>query len=333
VRVGDVVTGRVQGVNERKKLVFVEVLPGVVGICHVSELDFTFVENIAAFARPGELLPFEVLQLDGGSMSLQLSLKRAHGQQPRPLPSLLDGGRPFVWKEGMPVFESLRQQRNGARDGGSLRIVAPRAPTVTAPAAEASSPNQALDLEAELTAAAEERRNLVAQIRELRQQGKKEKQAAEARYRDLEKRLLGEADPSASERSFLLAIRLWHARQFDEGDRTDHPLLRMCVGPKFLASVRETDGIEIDKVIEVCGQVAADLAHKVPGRDVHALRDGSRGAGSMTRGRDGAKAWRYALQVGTPSARRLHWWNVPGPDGAVIEFARIGTHDSLDLPE
>jgi hypothetical protein len=97
--------------------------------------------------------------------------------------------------------------------------------------------------------------------------------------------------------------------------------------------VRETDGIEVDKVLEVCAQVAASLAHKIPGREVHPLRDGSRGAGYVTRRRDGAKAWRCALQVKTPSARRLHWWNVPGPDGGVIEFACIGTHDSLDMPE
>jgi hypothetical protein len=86
-------------------------------------------------------------------------------------------------------------------------------------------------------------------------------------------------------------------------------------------------------MLEVCAQVATNLPHKIPGREVHPLRDGSRGAGSVTRGRDGAKAWRCALQVKTPSARRLHWWNVPGPDGAVIEFACIGTHDSLDMPD
>lgn len=232
------------------------------------------------------------------------------------------------------MFESLRQRHGRSDAGGTgLRIVAARAPSVTTPAAETPTADRVPALEAELAAANEERQNLVTQIRELRQQSKKEKQAAEARYKDIEKRLLGETDPLASERAFLLGIRLWHARQFDEGERTEHPLLRMRVGPKFLDSVRETDGIEVEKVLEVCAQVAANLAHKIPGREVHALRDGSRGAGYVIRDRDGANGWRCALQVKTPSARRLHWWNVPGPEGALVEFACIGQHDSFAMPE
>jgi len=35
----------------------------------------------------------------------------------------------------------------------------------------------------------------------------------------------------------------------------------------------------------------------------------------------------------TSSARRLHWWKVPGRDGAVIEFACVCLHDAVDIPE
>jgi hypothetical protein len=131
----------------------------------------------------------------------------------------------------------------------------------------------------------------------------------------------------------VTAVRIAHARTFDEDDRVHKPLQRMRVGREFLASVRATQGIEVDKIVEVCVEVAADFAHEKAGRQVHPLRGGERGADARTRKRDGARAWRCALQVHTPSARRLHWWNVPGADGATIEFACIGVHDSVDIPE
>ncbi|HLQ37584.1 MAG TPA: hypothetical protein VK348_07275, partial [Planctomycetota bacterium] len=111
VRTGDIVIGRVQNVLAPKKIVFVDMLPGVVGVCHLRELDYTFVDDMNGFVRPGELLAFEILQLVDSTMSLQLSRKRALGQEPRQLPALVEGGRPFVWKEGMPQFENLRQMQ------------------------------------------------------------------------------------------------------------------------------------------------------------------------------------------------------------------------------
>lgn len=40
-----------------------------------------------------------------------------------------------------------------------------------------------------------------------------------------------------------------------------------------------------------------------------------------------------ALQVNTPSARRLHWWAIPGKAGQTIEFASVGLHDDFSIPE
>ena len=42
-----------------------------------------------------------------------------------------------------------------------------------------------------------------------------------------------------------------------------------------------------------------------------------------TRG-DGGVAWRCSLQVNTPSARRLKYWQLPG---GVVEFDSVGVHD------
>jgi hypothetical protein len=191
-------------------------------------------------------------------------------------------------------------------------------------------------LEQELKAAHEARAGLVSQIRELRereQAQKREARAAEDRTAALQKKYAGEDDPLESERAFLLGVRLWYARNFDEDARARNPLQRMRLHPRFLASVRELEGVDVEKVLEVCGQVAADVARTITAREVHPLRAGAGGSGATTRARDGARAWRCALQVKTPSARRLHWWRVPGEYGATIEFASVGLHDDVGIPE
>lgn len=335
VQVGDVLIGRVQNVLRAKNLVFVDILPGVVGVCHISELDYHRVHDMEDFVPPGELLSFRVMRMDPKNMRLQLSLRRAYGQEPRPSPSLVAGGQPFVWKEGMPMFESLRiaQQRDDGEDA-QVRILADRAAGSRAPAPDASE--QIASLIAELRAATEERTSLVGQVRELRQQNqqlKKEVRASEDRHDALQKKLAYDLDPVSSKRAFLLAVRVCHARTFDEHDRLEHPLRRMRVGSSFLDSLRELDGVDVSKVVEVCTQVAAGVAHKMPGREVHQLRSGSRGAGGHTRASDNAKAWRCSLQDNTAAARRLHWWSIPGQDGGIVEFASVGVHDDLSIPE
>jgi hypothetical protein len=107
----------------------------------------------------------------------------------------------------------------------------------------------------------------------------------------------------------------------------------MRVGPEFLRTLRELEGVTVDKVVEVCTQVACGMASAIPAREVHQLREGPRGAGGRTREADNAKAWRCSLQDNTASARRLHWWSVPGEDGGVVELASVGLHDEYGIPE
>ncbi|HVS20057.1 MAG TPA: hypothetical protein VMT18_15745 [Planctomycetota bacterium] len=66
---------------------------------------------------------------------------------------------------------------------------------------------------------------------------------------------------------------------------------------------------------------------------MHQIRAGSRGTTSRSSSGDGAQAWRCALQENTPSARRLHWWIVPGEGGATIEFASVDVHDGFGIPD
>jgi predicted RNA-binding protein with RPS1 domain len=332
VRVGEVLTGRVQNVLPEKGLVFVDLLPGVVGICHIRELDYRRVDDMTEYCSSGDLLPFRILDIDAAAMRLQLSLKQAYGDQARPSPSLVPGGKPFVWKSGMPMFESLRRRREG--DRSPLRTLARPSRPAAGPGPDVTERIEALT--AELEAASDERANLVSQVRELRQQvtqHKKDLRAAEDRYDALARRSAGELDPLSSERAFLLAIRLAYARMFEEHDRLEHPLRRMRIGPSFLRAVRELSGISIEKIVEVCTQVGCGIAPSIPAREVHQLRDGPRGAGNRTRASDGAKAWRCSLQDNTASARRLHWWSIPGENGGVIELASVVLHDDFSIPD
>lgn len=118
--------------------------------------------------------------------------------------------------------------------------------------------------------------------------------------------------------------------RYTEDDKRRYPLRAVTLGPEFVQRVRRLDGISAEKVAEVSADVAARRAHEFAGREVHALRAGEGVAPQRTRSRDGATAWRCALQIGTPSARRLHWWELP--DGA-IELASVGAHDDFSIPE
>lgn len=306
--VGDVVPGRVQ--STRDFGAFVEVLPQVTGLVHISELDWTFVDSVADFAVPGQIVSVKVMSIDPGSQKLELSVKRAHGTHPETLPSLVPDGVAFTWPD----------------DEG---------PEVDAVVSTEDLRDRVSSLTDELDAAVADRGQLAEANKRLREQVtelKKQLRSSEDSSAALERKFAPEIDPLDSERGFLLGVRLAYARLFDEGTREANPLRKMRVGSSFLESLRELDGIDIQKVLEVCAQVAANAAHELASREVHQLRGGSRGAGSMTREADGAQAWRCSLQVKTASARRLHWWAIPG-DSPTIEFAAVGLHDEFAIPE
>jgi|GEM_PF-2246505 len=289
---GDIVRARVCWVGDEYLLV--EVLPGAVLAVPKFELDYGPVRHPAEFVGLGQRVQVRILTLDVTQRG-RASIKQAHGRTVLPAPDLGDGYPQFL-------------------DGEPAPASPPPAPTDTA------------GLEDELRLAQESRREQARQIAELRK-----------RIRSLEDRLqhhaAGEVEPLASEPAFLTAVRVAYARSFDEGSRASHPLQRMRVGREFLAHLRSLEGVDAEKVVEVCAQVACGRAHEIPGRSVHELHAGDRaGAAGRTRASDGAKAWRCSLQDGTPGARRLHWWEIPGRDGRTIEFASVAHHDDVSIP-
>jgi predicted RNA-binding protein with RPS1 domain len=309
LHVGDIVQGRVVHIVDQQNYALIELLPDAAGIVFRPEVDHTFVEAIEDFLRVDELVDVKILALDVEAQRASLSVKAAQTSQstPRALPALIPGGVPFEWRAFL------------ARSGVEF--------TTTQGPREA----RIQELEGELAAANEDRSSLRQTVTSLRQ----DMRSLQGRYQDLERRATGELDPLSDERAFLRAVRLWHAREIGEGERSDYPLQSIRVGRQFLDTARSLDGISAEKIVEVAGQVACGRAKDLEGRDLHAL--GVAGPATATRQRervrDGAKAWRCALQVKSASARRLHWWLIPGPNGGTIEFASVAVHDMYDIPE
>jgi len=324
--VGQVVRGRVQNVKEFGA--FVELLPGANGLVHKSQMDFHFVNDPSEVVSIGDLVHVEILSLDAAAARAELSIKKAYGRPPRPAIALAAGELPFLGEEW------LEQEQRSARvdDPAALDALdAPGTPQRDEPLAlqEVETLRQrVLELESEVETLDEDRHRLVQRLRRTEH----ELRSTYDRLEHLRRQTAPETDPLSSEHAFLLNVRLAYARTVGEGERLQRPLLRMRVGPEFLARVRELEGVSLEKVVEVCAQVACGLAHAIPAREVHQLRAGEGGSPVRTRERDGAKAWRCSLQDNTASARRLHWWSLPGEGGGGVEFASVGVHDDYSMP-
>jgi len=79
---GDVVEGRVTKVVTFGA--FVEILPGVEGLVHISELAPHHVENPREIVSQGETVRAKIIEMDAERRRLSLSLKRVEeGEQPR----------------------------------------------------------------------------------------------------------------------------------------------------------------------------------------------------------------------------------------------------------
>jgi len=112
---GDVVEGRVTKVVTFGA--FVEILPGVEGLVHISELAQHHVENPREVVAPGDEIKVKILEIDSERRRLSLSVKRVEGQV---LPSELRGDgpgtvEPMEGLEGAEGFEDA-QGAQGVED-------------------------------------------------------------------------------------------------------------------------------------------------------------------------------------------------------------------------
>jgi small subunit ribosomal protein S1 len=92
---GDVVSGKVTKVVTFGA--FVEILPGVEGLVHISELAQHHVENPREVVSQGDLVNVKIIEVDAERRRLSLSLKRVEeGEQPQPLPEGAEPLRPNI---------------------------------------------------------------------------------------------------------------------------------------------------------------------------------------------------------------------------------------------
>jgi len=85
---GDVVEGRVTKVVTFGA--FVEILPGVEGLVHISELAAHHVENPREVVAQGQAVNVKIIEIDGERRRLSLSLKRV--EEDDPVQPRADGG-------------------------------------------------------------------------------------------------------------------------------------------------------------------------------------------------------------------------------------------------
>lgn len=123
-----------------------------------------------------------------------------------------------------------------------------------------------------------------------------------------------------------LVERAWASR-IAPGEQGARPLGDYVLGAAFLDSLDAVAGVSADKVADVVVEVLTGLAETSAGRELHRLRTGRGGDDPPVVRDDGATCWRVALQLHTPSARRLHYWR--RRDG-VVELSRVVLHDDMD---
>jgi len=258
------------------------------------------------------------------------------------MPGLSPGSDPFVHPLLM-VFSQEDVARVVARIRSILGIPEPVREPVPVPVADRSPLTPPLsareeELERECRDLARDREELLQRVEKLRDELKQ----VRIEVQTLRKRLRSAGassasapadDPTSTPASFLAAVREAYAALYPPADARQYPLRAARVGPRFLESVNALETVDVARIVEICAHVAAGRAHEIPGLHAHPLRSGSRGAPNRVRARDGAQAWRCALKVGAPSAGRLHWWVLQGVEGGAIEFASVGLHDDVDIPD
>ncbi len=121
-------------------------------------------------------------------------------------------------------------------------------------------------------------------------------------------------------------IGTWAARTL-ASEKQEYPLATYVLGPRFLDSVRDLGDTYTEKVLRGVVDALTNRAAEIPGRQLHRLREGQGGSDPYVSRSDGALCWRLSLETNTASARRLHYWQLPG---GAIELSRVVLHEDVE---
>lgn len=119
--------------------------------------------------------------------------------------------------------------------------------------------------------------------------------------------------------------RTWGNRTAS-GERARWPLRDYRLGDGFIESLAVLDEGQLSKAIRTCVDAITGRDREIPARELHRLRSGDGGDDPYVVREDGARCWRSAIEQNTPSARRLHYWELK--DGT-IELSRVVLHDDV----
>lgn len=271
-----------------------------------------------------EIVVVEVVAV-GGSESKGWKLRvrdDVEDDQVRSACALLPGGP--AWLTWPPVHEP---------EVAASPIAEPELPSAPSPEAHELAQVRT-ELEQQKTRVSrqlEELKDLKTSVRQLRS----ENQRLSGRARESERQLTAfratAYDRDAvlfddKEEQFRFDVHLAWAHRTTPADKVDHPIGRYSFGPDFFATLASVSGVSQNKVVEVVADVVSGRAWDSPGREAHQLRQGKGGDDPPVVGPSGENCWRIALQVSTPSARRLHFWQLN--DGS-YELSSIRLHDDF----
>jgi hypothetical protein len=110
-------------------------------------------------------------------------------------------------------------------------------------------------------------------------------------------------------------------------ERAKWPLPDFALADTFTDSLEDLDDGQLTKAFKACVDVLTGRVASVPGRQLHALRTGNGPTAPAVVRQDSARCMRVYIEQHTPSARRLHYWILPGGG---IELARVVTHDDME---
>ena len=120
-------------------------------------------------------------------------------------------------------------------------------------------------------------------------------------------------------------LATWATRTI-AADKSRHALSEYTIGPHFLQSMSDLDERQLEKALRTVVDVVTGRVAEIPGRQLHRLREGEGGSDPYVVRADGAISWRASIEVNAPSARRLHYWQLPG---GTIELSRVVLHDDM----
>lgn len=120
-------------------------------------------------------------------------------------------------------------------------------------------------------------------------------------------------------------LTTWAARTI-ASDKARHPLRVYTIGSRFLSSLNDLDEGQLAKALRTVVDVVTGRVAEIAGRQLHRLREGDGGSDPYVVRADGATCWRTSIEVNAPSARRLHYWQLPG---GAAELGRVVLHDDM----